>query len=163
MNPMQAKPRPEGLDHPIVPKALRVISRLNVWLYQRTDGRLGGKWRVGSAFPHGIPVLLLTTIGHKSGQRRTAPLLYIEDGERLVLVGSQGGMPRHPLWYTNIQANPDVEVQLKSQHLAMRARDATPEERAVLWPRFVAHYNDLADYQAWTDRVIPLVVLEPRT
>ena len=155
-------PRPPGLDHPIVPKVMRLFSQANVWLYQKTDGRIGGKWRVGSAFPRGVPVLLLTTTGRKTGARRTTPLLYIQDGERVILVASQGGMPKHPLWYLNLSQDPDVEVQIRSSVRQMRARDATPAERAMYWPRLVAHYQDFASYQSWTDRVIPVVVLEPR-
>ena len=82
--------RPEALDQPWVPKVLRLDSMANVWLYERTNGRLGSTWRIGAAFPHGVPVLLLTTVGRKSGQKRTAPLLYLQDGERLVVVGSRG-------------------------------------------------------------------------
>lgn len=154
--------RPAGLDSPLVPKILRLTSRAQVWLYRQTGGRIGGKWRVGSAFPKGIPVLLLTTIGNKTGLRRTTPLLYIEDGPRLVIVASQGGLPRHPGWYFNLKANPNVEVEVGREIRAMRARDATAEERAVLWPRLVAHYWDFEQYQAWTERTIPVVLLETR-
>jgi F420H(2)-dependent quinone reductase len=154
--------RPEGLDHPVVPKIMRAMSRAHVWLYRRTGGRLGGTWRVGSAFPRGVPVLLLTTIGRKTKQRRTTPLLYMEDEGRFIVVGSQGGLPKDPLWLANAIACPDVEVDVGHRVHAVRARIATPEERASLWPRLVAHYRDFAAYQAWTERTIPVVVLEPR-
>jgi deazaflavin-dependent oxidoreductase (nitroreductase family) len=156
----QAPMRPKGLDHPVVPKVLHAFSKANVWLYRSTGGRLGGKWRVGAAFPWGVPVLLLTTTGRSSGQPRTAPLLYIEDGERTVVVASQGGLPKHPQWYLNLKANPEVEVQIRDRSWRARARDATPEERDALWPRLVAHYADFATYQAWTERTIPVVLLE---
>ena len=81
---METKPRPPALDHPLVPKVMQLMQRANVWLYQRTDGRIGGKFRMGAAFPHGVPVLLLTTIGRKSGEPRIAPLLYLKDGDRYV-------------------------------------------------------------------------------
>jgi deazaflavin-dependent oxidoreductase (nitroreductase family) len=158
---MEAPPRPARLDHPIVPKIMRAMSRANVWLYQRTGGRIGGTWRVGSAFPRGVPVLLLTTIGRKSGQARTTPLLFLEDAGRYVVVASQGGLPTHPLWYTNLRAEPNVRVQVGPRTRPMRAREASPEERAALWPRLVAHYADFATYQAWTERTIPVVLLEP--
>jgi deazaflavin-dependent oxidoreductase (nitroreductase family) len=158
---MDASRRPDGLDHPIVPKIMRVMSRVNVWLYQRTGGRIGGTWRVGSAFPRGVPILLLTTKGRKSGEPRTTPLLFLEDGGRQVVVASQGGLPAHPLWYLNVQADPDVRVQIGPRTTSRRAREATPEERAVLWPRLVALYADFATYQAWTERTIPVVLLEP--
>ncbi|HEY6560154.1 MAG TPA: nitroreductase family deazaflavin-dependent oxidoreductase [Polyangiaceae bacterium] len=154
-------PRPPGLDHPIVPKVMRLFSQANVWVYRKTGGRVGGKWRVGSAFPRGVPVLLLTTIGRKTGARRTTPLLYLEDGARVIVVASQGGMPKHPAWYLNLSSNPEVEVQIRSNERRMRARDATPQERDVYWPRLVDLYSDFASYQSWTDRVIPVVVLEP--
>ena len=161
-DPAKLPPRPPGLDHPIVPKVMRLFSQANVWIYRKTGGKIGGNWRVGSAFPHGVPVLLLTTLGRKSGAQRTTPLLYLEDGERVILVASQGGMPKHPLWYLNLSANPEVEVQIGKNVRAMRARDATPEERQVFWPRLVEMYPDFASYQSWTERVIPVVVLEPR-
>jgi deazaflavin-dependent oxidoreductase (nitroreductase family) len=162
---MEATQRPEGLDHPLVPKIMRAMSRAHVWLYQRSGGRLGGTWRVGSAFRQGVPVLLLTTIGRKTGISRTTPLLYLRDapdGDRYFVVGSQGGLPKDPLWLSNLRANPDVEVQVGARRLPMRARIAGAEERSRLWPRLVALYADFANYQAWTERTIPVVILEPR-
>lgn len=156
------KQRPAGLDSPLVPKLIKSMSTANVWLYQRTGGRLGGKWRIGSAFPKGIPVCLLTTIGRKTGLARTIPLVYLSDGPNVVLVASQGGLPRHPLWYRNLSAEPDVEVQIRSTVHRMRARTASEAEREHLWPRLVALYADFASYEAWTDRTIPVVICEPR-
>jgi deazaflavin-dependent oxidoreductase (nitroreductase family) len=141
---------------------MRRMSKAHVWVYQKTNGLLGGKWRVGAAFPRGVDVCLLTTKGRKSGETRTAPLLYLPDGVRVVVVASQGGMPKHPLWYLNLQANPDVDVQVKGDRRKMRARTATSAERAAYWPRLVAMYSDYDDYQSWTDREIPVVILEPR-
>jgi F420H(2)-dependent quinone reductase len=158
---MDATRRPSGLDHPMVPKLMRLYSQAHVWVYQKTGGRLGKKWRIGAAFPRGVPVLLLTTIGRKSGQPKTAPLLYLEDGERVVIVGSQGGMRKHPQWFLNLKENPDVTVQIGSRVRKMRARIANAQEHTALWPRLVALYADLATYQAWTDRAIPVVILEP--
>jgi deazaflavin-dependent oxidoreductase (nitroreductase family) len=157
---MDASRRPVGLDHPIVPKVMRAISRANVWLYQRTGGRLGGTWRVGSAFPRGVPILLLTTMGRKSGEPRTTPLLFLEDAGKYVVVASQGGLPKDPLWYLNVRADPHVRVQVGPRSMAMRAREASVDERAQLWPRLVAHYADFETYQAWTERTIPVVLLE---
>jgi F420H(2)-dependent quinone reductase len=158
---MDATNRPPGLDHPIVPKLMRLYSHAHVWVYRKTGGRLGNKWRVGAAFPRGVPVLLLTTIGRKSGQPKTTPILYMEDGERVIIVGSQGGMRNHPQWYLNLIENPDVAVQIGSRVRKMRAHIADSQEHAALWPRLVALYADYATYQAWTDRVIPVVILEP--
>jgi len=157
---VKIKPKPEGLDKPFVGKIIKTMSKVNVAIYRWTGGFLGSKWRVGSAFPWGIPVLLLTTIGRKSGQPRTAPLLFIENGDQVIVVGSQGGLPNDPLWYRNLQANPECEVQIKRHKTKMKARTASPEERQTLWPKLVAHYADFASYQSWTDRVIPVVILE---
>lgn len=139
---------------------MKVMSQANVWLYRKTNGAIGGKWRVGSAFPRGVPVCLLTTRGRKSGEPRTTPLLFLEDGERVVIVGSQGGMPKHPQWFLNLTADPRVTIQVRARVREMRARVATGEERASLWPRLVALYADFATYQSWTDREIPVVVCE---
>jgi deazaflavin-dependent oxidoreductase (nitroreductase family) len=152
--------RPSGLDSKYTADAIKWMSRINVKLYRATGGRLGGKWRVGSAFPWGIPVCLLTTTGRKSGQPRVSPLLFLEDGDRVVLVASQGGLPKNPMWYLNIRANPEVTVQIRSNVRTMQARVATDEERAALWPRLVDLYADFDNYQAWTDRQIPVVICE---
>ena len=157
---VKIKPKPEGLDKPYVGTIIKTMSKVNVWVYRWTGGLLGSKWRVGSAVPWGVPVLLLTTIGRKSGQPRTAPLLFIEEGEAVIIWASQGGLPKDPLWYKNLVANPECGVQIKRRKMKMRARTADPAERARLWPKVVAHYPDFASYETWTDRVIPLVILE---
>jgi deazaflavin-dependent oxidoreductase (nitroreductase family) len=135
---------------------IKAMSRLNTWAYRATGGKLGGK------FMRGAPVLLLTTTGRKSGAPRVAPLIYLRDGERLVLVASKGGMDHHPLWYRNLVANPEVEVQLGRAVTPMRARTADDSERDALWPRLLEVYRDYADYQARTQRKIPVVILEKR-
>jgi deazaflavin-dependent oxidoreductase (nitroreductase family) len=141
---------------------MRVASRAHVWTYRRTGGRIGGRWRIGSAFPRGVPVCLLTVRGRKSGRPRTTPLLYLADGDAVVVVASQGGMPTNPQWYRNIEADPDVVVQVRGDVCPMRARVADAEQRARLWPRLVEHYSDFDDYQSWTERPIPVVICEPR-
>ncbi|MEZ4287472.1 MAG: nitroreductase family deazaflavin-dependent oxidoreductase [Polyangiales bacterium] len=155
------KTRPDGLDKPYVKTIIHRMSKFNVWIYQKTGGLIGSTWRVGAAFPKGVPVLLLTTVGRKSGAERIAPLLFVRDGQNVVIVASQGGLPKNPSWFYNVKANPNVRVQIKSNVESMKARIATSEERKQLWPRLVAHYADFANYQAWTDREIPVVVLEP--
>lgn len=157
---MGAATAPKGLNSKATVPIIKWMSRFNVAVYRATGGRIGGKWRVGSAFPWGIPVCLVTTIGRKTGQPRTAPLLFLEDGDKVLLVASQGGLPKHPMWFRNIQANPEVTVQIKSRVRKMRARVATDAERAEYWPRLVAMYPDFDNYQSWTDRVIPVVVCE---
>ncbi|MFN8162455.1 MAG: nitroreductase family deazaflavin-dependent oxidoreductase [Solirubrobacterales bacterium] len=129
----------------------------HTFLYQRTGGRLG------RSIP-GVPgkMLLLDHVGARSGVKRTSPLLYVEDGADVVIVASKGGFPRHPAWYHNLMANPDTAVQIGSEHRQVHARVARPEERERLWPMAVKAYEGYEDYQARTDREIPLVVLEPR-
>jgi deazaflavin-dependent oxidoreductase (nitroreductase family) len=151
---------PKGLDSKATSSIIKWMSRGNVALYRATGGRLGGKWRVGSAFPWGIPVCLLTTTGRKTGQLRTAPLLFLEDDGKVLLVASQGGLPKHPLWFRNIVANPEVTVQIRSDIRQLKARVATDAERAQFWPKLTAMYPDFDNYQSWTDRVIPVVVCE---
>lgn len=153
--------RPKGLDSPLVPKLLKYGAALNVWVYRRTGGRVMGTWRVGAAFRRGVPLCLLSHTGRKSGLVRTTPLLHLPDGDRVVVVASQGGLPRHPQWYFNILANPEVTVQVRREVRPMRARTATAEEREELWPRLVDLYADFESYQSWTDRVIPVVICEP--
>jgi deazaflavin-dependent oxidoreductase (nitroreductase family) len=106
-------------------------------------------------------VLLLTTTGRKSGEPRIQPLLFIEDGDNVIIVASHGGLPKDPLWYKNLQANPECTVQIKRRKTKMKARTAAPDECEALWPKLVAHYPDFASYETWTDRVIPVVILEP--
>jgi deazaflavin-dependent oxidoreductase (nitroreductase family) len=131
------------------------MSRANVWAYRLSGGRLGGR------FWGGAPVLLLTTVGRRSGASRTAPLLYLPDGENLVVVASKGGMSHHPLWYKNLEANPRVEVEVGSERRTMVSRRATAAEKAALWPRLVAMYPEYESYQARTERDIPVVILSP--
>ena len=135
---------------------VKAMSVANTWVFRATGGKLGAK------FMRGAPVLLLTTIGRKSGAPRVAPLIYLRDGERLVIVASKGGMSHHPLWYRNLEANPSVEVELPGEKIAMRAARASDEEKARLWPKLLEIYPDYDDYQARTERNIPVVVLTRR-
>jgi len=128
---------------------------LNVWVYRLTGGRLMG--RMGAA-----PILLLTTTGRKSGQPRTVPLLYLEDGGSFAIVASYAGAAKHPAWFFNLEANPQVELQVRSRRFSATARQASAEEKAQLWPRLVAIYPAYADYQKRTTRDIPVVIVSPR-
>ena len=161
MSTPSTKPKPAGLDRPSTLKIIKVMSALHTRMYRLTGGRLGKKWRIGSAVRKGVPVCLLTTIGRKSGQPRTAPLCYMADGDRIILVASQGGTPTNPQWYYNLLANPAVEIRIGRRTHAMRARRADAAERAQLWPRLVDVYADYDSYQSWTDREIPVVICEP--
>jgi deazaflavin-dependent oxidoreductase (nitroreductase family) len=134
---------------------MKLMSVANTWVFKASGGRLGAK------FMRGAPVGLLTTTGRKSGQPRTTPLIYLADGERIVLVASQGGMPRNPLWYDNLAAQPAVSFRTPRGERRYRARTVSAAEKAALWPRLVAIYRDYDDYQKRTDREIPVVVLEP--
>ncbi len=148
------KPRPfTPTQERVGTVVVKAMSKTNVWAYRLTGGRVGGR------FLRGAPVLLLTTIGRRSGKPRTAPLIYLRDGENLVLVASKAGMSHHPLWYRNLEANPEVEVEIGTEKRKMVARRATDEEKAALWPRLVETYPDYDDYQARTERNIPVIIL----
>jgi deazaflavin-dependent oxidoreductase (nitroreductase family) len=130
--------------------------RAHVLVYRLSGGL------VGEHVPGLPPMLLLDHVGAKSGRRRTNPLVYIRDGENFVLVASRGGAQRNPAWFHNLRANPDTSIQVGRRRHAVRARTATGDERARLWPKAVAAYGGYADYQRRTSREIPLVILEPR-
>lgn len=160
--PQQVNKRPGGLDSPLVPKLLKYGAKAHVWAYRRTNGRVGGRWRLGAGFRRPVPTLLLDHVGRRSGTSFTTPLLYLADGQDVVVVASQGGLPKHPQWFLNLRAAPDTQVQIGAELRRVRARVAEPDERAVLWPRLVELYADFDSYQSWTEREIPVVVLEPR-
>lgn len=134
---------------------IKFMSSVNTGLYRRTGGRLGGRLA-------GAPVCLLTTLGRRSGEPRTMPLLYLRDGADIVLVASKGGFSRHPQWYLNLLANPEVTVQIKRHRMEMTAVVADETRKAALWPRLVEMYRQYDDYQARTDREIPVVICTPR-
>ncbi|CRK50319.1 Deazaflavin-dependent nitroreductase [Rhodococcus sp. RD6.2] len=146
------------LDTQFTRTIIKWMSKSNVVAYRLTGGRIGGKWRVGSAAKNGLPICLLTTTGRKSGEPRVSPLLFLEDGDRVILVASQGGQPKNPLWYLNLKANPTVTVQIRSRVRTLTANVADDAERSELWPKLVAMYPEFDDYQSWTDRKIPVVV-----
>src|SRR5215212_516298 len=134
---------------------IKWMSRLNTWMYRRSGGHgMGGTFQ-------GVPVALLTTFGRKTGQPRVSPLLFLRDGDKVVVAASRGGSNKNPLWYLNLKANPKVQAQIKDEVLDLIARDANDEERERYWPQLVEMYPTFEDYQSWTDRVIPLVVCEP--
>jgi deazaflavin-dependent oxidoreductase (nitroreductase family) len=155
--------RPDGLDSPVTAKVIKHMSRVQVRVFRLTNGRVGSKWRIGAGFRKPVPTLLLDHVGRKSGRTFTTPLLYLEDGPNLVLVASQGGLPENPQWFPNLLAHPDTTVRLRGEgSRPVRARQAEPAERAQLWPRLVELYADFDKYARWTEREIPVVVLEPR-
>ncbi|HET9423429.1 MAG TPA: nitroreductase family deazaflavin-dependent oxidoreductase [Nocardioides sp.] len=162
LTPDQLAKRKEQLAHPIVPKVIKTMARVQVRVFKATGGRIGSKWRIGSGFRKPVATLLLEHVGRRSGATYTTPLLYLVDGPDLVIVASQGGLPKNPQWLYNVRANPETRVWLKREVREVRARVADPDERAALWPRLVELYADFATYQATTDREIPVVVLSRR-
>jgi deazaflavin-dependent oxidoreductase (nitroreductase family) len=154
--------RPSGLNSPVTAKAIKYMAKAQVKIFKLTNGRIGGMWRVGAGFRKPVPTLLLEHRGRKSGRLFTTPLLFLSSGDDLVIVASQGGLPKHPQWYFNLVAHPETRVHLKGRPaVPVLARIAVGEERAALWPRLVDLYADFAKYQAWTEREIPVVVLSP--
>lgn len=133
------------------------VMRAHVALYRATNGR------VGHHLPGVPPMLLLDHVGARSRKRRTAALVYLEDGPNLAIIASKGGHPKHPSWFHNLTANPDVTVQVGREKRKVRARVASPEERARLWPQAVKVWPGYRTYQERTPREIPVVILELRT
>jgi F420H(2)-dependent quinone reductase len=135
-------------------RALKAFGKLNVPLYRLSGGRLFGQL-------DRAPVLLLTTVGRRSGQPRTAPVVYLADGERLIVIGSNAGHERAPAWSLNLEANPLAQVELRSERRQVHARVAEGDERAELWRKVNEMYSGFDDYSARTTRDIRLFVLEP--
>lgn len=133
---------------------MRFVSSLHVMIHRASGGRIGGTLV-------GAPVLLLTTIGRKTGKQRTTPLIYLRDGNNIVIVASKGGSPKDPVWWLNLKAAPTTTVQVGRAAIPVRAHQADAEERARLWPLLTKLYGGYADYQRRTEREIPVVVLEP--
>ena len=140
------------------PTVERILGKglvVHQWVYEATDGRVG-------ASLGGRPMLLLRTVGRRSGQNRTSALLYARDGDAYVVIGSKGGDPRHPGWFHNLSATPDVEIQVGRDRLPVRARVAEGEERTRLWAMAdEVNKGQYTTYQSRTNREIPVVVLDP--
>lgn len=142
------------MSHSLGARGLRLVGKLNVPLYRLSRGRIGGK--VGNG-----PVLLLTTTGRKSGQPRTAPVLYLADGERFVVINTNAGNTRIPAWSLNLDADPEAEVEVGRRRIPVRARPAQGEERADLWRKHNVQYSGFDDYAEKLDRDIAVFVLDP--
>jgi F420H(2)-dependent quinone reductase len=132
------------------------MARLHAFLYRRTGGRFLPRW-VGR-----MPVLAITTTGRKSGRPRTTVVIYMEEGDNLVVVPANAGDDRAPAWWLNLQANREAEVERAGRRQQVRARRATPEEEARLWPKLAERYSGFDEYRGFTDRQLPVVLLEPR-
>jgi len=130
--------------------------------YLASDGADGYLWDASLGGGEGmIATLLLTTTGRKSGEPLTMPLIFCKSDTGYAVIASKGGAPAHPSWYLNLQANPNVHVQVKADKFQAKARTANPAERAALWKKMVAIYAPYDKYQAKTEREIPVVILEP--
>jgi F420H(2)-dependent quinone reductase len=134
--------------------ALKTFGKLNIPLYRASRGRLFGQIA-------GTPVLLLTTVGRRSGQPRTAPMVYLADRERMIVIGSNAGHKTTPAWSLNLEANPAAEVEIGSKRLKVTARVAEGDERAELWRKMNEQYGGFDDYDARTTREIRVFVLDP--
>ena len=132
---------------------MKYFARAHIWVYQRTNGRLGAKllW---------FPAALVTTAGRKTGHQHTNPTLYLRDGDRVVLPASFGSRAAHPGWYRNLKTDPKVHIQIRNEHLDLIARNATDDERNCYWPKLIRLYPPYRGYRKQTDRVIPLVLCE---
>ena len=135
---------------------VRVGLRFQVWLYRRTDGRRAGSMG-------GTPILLLTTTGRKSGVARVRPVGYLEEGDRLVVCGSNGGSDHPPAWALNLQANPSATVELKADTFPVTASEVLGDEYEALWTTYTAAYPSFARYRTKTSRHLPLFSLTPVT
>ncbi len=141
---------------PLIKRFMHVMTRAHVALFRMTEGRLGKNFL-------GRPVCLVEMTGRKTGQRRTIPLMYVPDGDEVILVASQGGMDRHPVWYYNLVADPHVTIIAEGKQRKMIARQADDAEKARRWLAAVKAYPDFDEYQARTNRDIPLLVCTPES
>ncbi len=137
---------------PLARSMIKFFGKVHKALYQMTGSRVFAN--LGQ-----MPTLLLTTTGHKSGQLRTVPLLYIEDADGFAIVASFGGAPKHPSWYVNLQRDPNATVQIEKRVIPVTAITATVEQKKRLWPEFTAIYPDYDNYEKETERDIPVVLL----
>jgi deazaflavin-dependent oxidoreductase (nitroreductase family) len=145
-----------SLPHLVADLGLKAMSRSHRFVLRLSRGRL-----LNSAF--GMPTVELHSVGRKSGRVRTTMLTApVVDGDRVILVASKGGDDRNPDWYRNIMATPDIELTMAGEKRRLRARTASSDEKADLWPRIVAAYKGYGGYQRRTERDIPVVICEPR-
>jgi len=136
------------------PQDYSLLNESHVKAYRETNGETGYIW-------NGAPILLLTTTGRKSGEKRTIAIIYTQVGDSWVIIASKGGSPTHPLWYLNIQQDPEVEVQIKGDRYVARARTAESPEREAIWAKAIETWPNYDEYQRRTDRLIPVVVIDP--
>lgn len=133
---------------------LTLLGQEHVRRYRETEGAVGYLW-------NGVPTLLLTTRGRRSGEPRTTPLIFGRDGDHYLVVASKGGAPHHPLWYLNLLESPEAEIQVGADRLRVTARRATDDEKSRLWDVMVELWPNYEQYQSRTQRAIPVVILSP--
>lgn len=159
---MDANKKPKQLNAPYVKTMMRYAGRAHAWLYRRSGGKIGANWRIGAGAKKPVPTLLLEHRGRKSGKLFTSPLVYITEADNVVVVASMGGRDENPQWYYNLLADPDVHIEIGRERRPVRAVLASKEEKERLWPKLVEAYADFDAYQSWTDRDIPVFILQPR-
>ncbi|WP_405864374.1 nitroreductase family deazaflavin-dependent oxidoreductase [Streptomyces sp. NBC_00005] len=135
---------------------LALVGAEHVARYRESDGEIGYEW-------NGVPVLLLTTKGRRTGESRTKALIFGRDGDDYLVVASAGGASKHPSWYLNLLAHPEAEIQVKGAHIPVVAHTAGTAERPLLWQIVVGYWPNYDAYQTRTERLIPVVVLTPTT
>lgn len=141
---------------PLVRWFMKNYTRFNVWVYKKSNGKLMKN------FPGGFAICIVTMIGRKSGKSREVALIHLPMGEKKLLVASQGGLDKHPVWYHNIKANPDINIMVAGEKAAYHAKQATGDEKRDLWPHLLSLYPEFDEYQARTDRDIPVFICEPQ-
>ncbi|MBL7494778.1 nitroreductase family deazaflavin-dependent oxidoreductase [Frankia sp. CNm7] len=133
---------------------LALVGAEHIRRYQETDGEVGYEW-------NGVPTLLLTVKGRRTGQPRTSALIFGRDGDDYLVIASKGGAPTAPEWYLNITENPAAEIQVRAEHIPVVARTASDEEKPRLWKIMTEGWPNYDVYQSRTDRPIPVVILSP--
>lgn len=140
----------------IAKKIMRWYSKYNVFVYRLSGGRTGG------TFPGGAPVCLVTMKGRKTGKWRTTPLIHIPHGDNIILVASQGGLSKNPIWYNNLLAHPELEVTVGYERREISAHRASDEQKDKLWVAICSVHSDFGEYQERTERNIPVMICSPR-
>lgn len=140
---------------PFVRRIMKLYTKLNVWVFKKTNGRLMNR------FPGGAPICLVGMTGRKSGQRREVMLIHLPHGDNKLLVASQGGLDTDPVWFRNVMASPRVDITVNGMTGNYAVRQADSEEKRALWPHLLSLYPDFDEYQARTDRDIPVLICEP--
>lgn len=139
----------------VVHTVMKYYTRFNVWVYKKSNGKLMKN------FPGGYPICIVGMTGKKTGLRREVALIHLPQGDNKYIVASQGGMEKNPVWYNNIMANPKVDIMFQGETRHYTVRQLTPDEKRDAWPHLLSLYPDFDEYQARTDRDIPVLLCEP--